>query len=197
MSNPPQEQLNAASPQQRSDARRNRAKVLAAARDLAADGDLGLPFNVIARRAGVGVGTVYRQFANPAALLEALILDRLEMLVRETVAVVAEEHDPGIALRRVLQAAFHALLADPALATVLASPRFEYPETTKLGAALAATVTDLLTKARATRQVRPDVSADDLRRLLSGVHHAVRAGEASPELADRYLHVLLDGLAPG
>lgn len=171
--------------------------MLAAARDLAAGGDLALPFNLIAQHAGVGVGTVYRQFANPSALREALVLDRLEVLVRETVSVAAEERDPGVALWRVLRAALHAQLTDPALAAVLASPRFEYPETTELGAALAAAVTELLTRARATGQIRADLSADDLRRLLSGVHHAVRAGETTPELADRYLRVLFAGITPG
>ena len=65
---------------QRADARRNREKVLAAARRQFADHGLDAQIDEIARDAGVGVGTVYRHFPNKEDLLQALADDRFEGL---------------------------------------------------------------------------------------------------------------------
>ncbi len=65
----------------RADARRNRAKVLAAAGEVFAEQGLGVPLGEIARRAGVGAGTVYRHFPSKQALLEAVFVQHLDELV--------------------------------------------------------------------------------------------------------------------
>ncbi len=70
----------------RSDAARNRALVLRIAREQLATGDESLPFNTLARLAGVGVGTVYRHFPTRHALLEALSAERLHDLVERGAA---------------------------------------------------------------------------------------------------------------
>src|SRR6266478_8196032 len=66
----------------RADARRNYAKVLAAAREAFAEGGESTSLEEIARRAGVGIGTLYRHFPNRQALLEALYVDEVEEVCR-------------------------------------------------------------------------------------------------------------------
>src|SRR5205823_8667909 len=66
----------------RADARRNYDKVLAAAREAFAEGGESTALEEIARRAGVGIGTLYRHFPNRQALLEALYIDEVEEVCR-------------------------------------------------------------------------------------------------------------------
>ena len=94
----------------RADARRNRERVLTAAREAFAELGFGVPLDVIAERAGVGPGTVYRHFPTKEALFEAVTLARVQDLV-VVARVGAESADPGAALD-----AFLARLADEAAA---------------------------------------------------------------------------------
>src|ERR1700744_902266 len=68
-------------PKLRADARRNREKVLHAARDAFAESGSDVPLDEIAARAGVGAGTVSRHFPSKEALFEAVISARIEDLV--------------------------------------------------------------------------------------------------------------------
>src|ERR687884_283553 len=81
----------------RADARRNYEKVLAAAREAFAEGGESTALEEIARRAGVGIGTLYRNFPNRQALLEALYLDEVEEVCRTAAELEAVE-DPWEAL---------------------------------------------------------------------------------------------------
>src|SRR4051812_21031631 len=81
----------------RADARRNYEKVLAAAREAFAEGGESTALEEIARRAGVGIGTLYRHFPNRQALLEALYIDEVEEVCRS--AAELEGADPWEALR--------------------------------------------------------------------------------------------------
>src|SRR5262249_14677481 len=78
----PDEPAGAARPL-RADARRNREKVLRAARDAFAASGFGVPLDEIAARAGVGPGTVYRHFPTKEALFEAVVQARLEDLIAD------------------------------------------------------------------------------------------------------------------
>src|SRR3954463_1993404 len=93
LENPPQTLL--ARPK-RADARRNYDKVLAAAREAFAEGGDSTALEEIARRAGVGIGTLYRHFPNRQALVEALYLDEVEEVCRS--AAELEGGDPWEAL---------------------------------------------------------------------------------------------------
>src|ERR1700755_1566355 len=81
----------------RADARRNSAKVVPAARDAFAEGGESTSLEEIARRAGVGIGTLYRNFPNRQALLEALYLREVEE-VRRAGAKLEDSADPWEAL---------------------------------------------------------------------------------------------------
>ena len=72
----------------RKDARTNRERILTAAREAFAEGGESTALEEIARRAGVGIGTLYRHFPNRQALLEALYVDEVEEVCRS-----AAQHD--------------------------------------------------------------------------------------------------------
>src|SRR5438876_7565800 len=80
----------------RADAQRNRAKVLAAAQEAFAAEGIAVPLDEIARRAGVGAGTVYRHFPTKEALFEAVIADRLEHFAEHATSLgTAEDSGAG------------------------------------------------------------------------------------------------------
>src|SRR5258708_13405708 len=87
----------------RADGVRNRARVLEVAYETFAAEGLGVPIDEIARRAGVGAGTVYRHFPTKEDLFRAVIGDRIEGIVEDGRAVLASG-DPGEALFTFLRA---------------------------------------------------------------------------------------------
>ncbi|MFI1767245.1 TetR/AcrR family transcriptional regulator [Streptomyces sp. NPDC020800] len=182
-------------PALRADAARNRARVLQVAREQLATGDDSLQLNAIARLAGVGVGTVYRHFPNRHALREALSAERFQELVDEAQAAAADE-DALAGLHRLLRFALMHALDDTGFAAVLESASDTDAQTSALKAELDGTVAHLLDRARRTGAIRRDVEADDMRRLLCGVEHAVRSGDSDPARIAIYLDVLLEGLRP-
>jgi AcrR family transcriptional regulator len=179
----------------RADAARNRDRVLRVAREQLAAGDSSLQLNTIARLAGVGVGTVYRHFPTRHALVEALSVERFARLVNEARAAAAEA-DALAGLHRLLRYALARSLDDPEFAAVLESSRDAEAQTSALKAELDQAVAELLTRAREAGAIRGDIEADDVRRLLCGVEHAVRVGDSDPLRVDVYLSVLLEGLRP-
>lgn len=171
-----------------------RAAVLAAARQALSAGRQ-LQLNEIARAAGVGVGTVYRHFATPQALLEALAEQRLEALTR-LAQKAASARDTAETVRGFLRNALLVLTEDPSLAQVLAETDNALPSTRALKAELASAIDQLLRRAVDTKVLPDWVTSEELERLLCGVAFAARlhpAATAKPA-AQRYLDALLDGL---
>src|SRR3954470_16851858 len=78
----------------RADAVRNRERVLEVAYETFAEEGLSVPIDEIARRAGVGAGTVYRHFPTKEPLFEAIASDRIQYLI-DSAARFAEAQDPG------------------------------------------------------------------------------------------------------
>jgi AcrR family transcriptional regulator len=179
----------------RSDAARNRARVLTIARQQVDAGDLSLQMNAIARLAEVGVGTVYRHFPTRQALLEAVSTDSYTQLVDEAQKALAAE-DAAVGFRNLMQCALKLMLADAGLAAVLASPALECEQTQLLGDELKRLFRKLLSRVHQTGAIRRDVDGDDLRRLLCGVACAVQVGKPGRQIDRRYLGYLLDGLRP-
>ena len=179
----------------RADAARNRDRVLQVAREQLAAGDRTLQLNAIARLAGVGVGTVYRHFPNRHALVEALSAERFRELVAEAQAAAGAE-DALAGLHRLLRFALDRSLDDPDFAAVLESTGDADAQTSGMKAELDQAVADLLDRARRTGAIVNGIEADDVRRLLCGVEHAVRSGDNDPARRELYLSVLLQGLRP-
>lgn len=171
----------------RRDALRNRERILAAARALAADGE-PLQLNAVARAAEVGVGTVYRHFGTPEALAEGLVEWRFVELTAAARAA-ADERDPAAALRSFLSTALAVYTADPlfADATVNSSP--SRPETVALRGALIEAFGVLVD--RAADRLRAGLDPTDLMILVCGLGYSTRL---RPERGQAYLEALLDGV---
>ena len=183
-------------PELRADAARNRAKVLLAARKSMTDGDTTLPFNLIAKNAEVGVGTVYRHFPTRQLLLEHLAEQSFERLIGQ-VQLAAMDPDPVSGVQQMLRDGLRCLLSDPALVAILDSPLFEGPQSLALGAELGTASMKVLTRAQAAGSVRADLTGDDLRRILIGIYHAVRSGRDDEGTAsERYVEIAISGLGP-
>jgi AcrR family transcriptional regulator len=177
----------------RADSARVRARMLDAARARLRDGDAELPMNAVAKAAGVGVGTVYRHFPSRQVLFESLAADSFATLVTDA-RQAADDPDTAAGLAHLLRAGLRIMLTDPSLGEVLTRPDFACTETAELSRELFAALLSLLDRARAEGVIRPDVTPDDLRRLMCGVLYAVRVG--GDDAADRYLDILLRGLRP-
>src|SRR3954453_2381050 len=107
-----------AEPRLRRDAERNRRRILAAAADAFAEGGLAVTMDEIARRAGVGVGTVYRRFPDKELLIEALFEQRIDELVALAEAA-RDEPDPFAGIVRFFESFVAVQAADRALKEVL------------------------------------------------------------------------------
>ncbi|OIK27125.1 TetR/AcrR family transcriptional regulator [Streptomyces malaysiense] len=183
------------STQLRKDAARNWDRIVAIARELVDEG-AALQLNDVARRAGLGVGTVYRHFATPEALLETVAAPCLEGLAEHGRRALAGT-DPLRALEDFLSRVVEAQVTDAALAPVTAASTDALPRTAELKRSLTTTGTELLDRAQAAAVIRPDLVAADLVPLMCGIAHAVdiHGGDTAARLrtARRYLTAFFEG----
>jgi AcrR family transcriptional regulator len=193
----------------RADARRNRERILAVATAAFAADGLSVPLDEIARRAGVGPGTLYRHFAAKETLWEAVLLDRLQRLADEAEALHRASDpsastssagdrsapDPGEALlgfidRLVAEAAPKRDLAD-----ALASAGTDVSATLAGTAArLREALGALLAAAQRSGSIRRDIGLAELMAILSGILFALRGRAGDQPDPHRAVAVLRDGL---
>lgn len=177
-------------PRMRADARRNRARVLAAAQAAFASDGLLVPLDEIARRAGVGAGTVYRHFPTKEALFEAVILHRVQGLADRAKAL--EDADPpGEALFAFVAHLTREGTAKKDLVDALGGAPL--PNVAEVNRDLWASLAELLGRAQRAGEVRADVGIADVRALLRGAFVAT-SEENDPALTDRVVAVVCDGL---
>jgi AcrR family transcriptional regulator len=179
----------------RGDARRNRERLLAAATDAFRDADEQVSLEAVAKRAGVGIGTLYRHFPTRENLVEAVYMSELDRLLASGAELLAAE-PPDLALRAWMdrfadwtagkQGMMETLRAMFAGGLIVRSSMQER---------LAATIADFLAAGAAAGSLRGDVEAADVLRSLIGL---IVVGGASPDGSslDRTLDLLLDGLRP-
>jgi AcrR family transcriptional regulator len=98
-------------PRMRVDAARNRERILAAATDVFVEQGVDAPLDEVARRAGVGIATLYRRFPDRAALMRQVALDVLRRIAAEAQAALDEEPDGARALARYLHRALDLRIA--------------------------------------------------------------------------------------
>ncbi len=180
----------------RSDASRNRLRLLEAADALIATQGLDISFNALARHAGVGVGTVYRNFTDKDDLLGALVTRRLDtaVLIWQRAADAA---DPVTALREAMMTLCEHQAADLGVWQAVTRP--------DLGQAREAfrpqvetIVTRLVSRARATGRIRPEFSAADVPIILwTGGAIAQHTADVDPGAWRRIVSALLDGFGIG
>ncbi|KUM76462.1 TetR/AcrR family transcriptional regulator [Streptomyces griseorubiginosus] len=182
----------------RADARRNYERLLKVAAEAFAEHGEGASLDDIAKRAGVGSGTLYRHFPTRRALLEAAYVDRVEGLARRA-DELAERLPPGEALTEWLYELCVGTIQVRGLGALL-------------GSAMAVTVTDggvtptvcgtqvrgaaerLVSAARESGSVRGDVEPVELLRLAYGVAGAAELGGGGGASIRRYLTLLMEGL---
>lgn len=175
----------------RSDAARNRGRILDAARDLATQGE-PLALNHVARAADVGVGTVYRHFATVEELEETLVWERFDELAELL------EDAGSTQLEAVLTAVFVMLTEDPLFERVAGRAEPALEQTAKVRARLTGQLADVLDQTRTEGALRDGIDAPEVLMLMCGLAHAVRnAGlEADGPPARALLRVVFDGLRP-
>jgi AcrR family transcriptional regulator len=175
----------------RRDAQRNRLLILEAAREVFAQQGLDARFDDIARVAGVGVGTVYRRFPDRADLIDALFERELDEVVARVEAAAADP-DPWAGLQDFITWGVEAQAADRGLSQVLADGGYGHERVARGRARIEPAVASLVERAQAAGVLRADVSALDI-----GIATAVLSQigtPAQPELRQRYVRLLLDGL---
>lgn len=176
----------------RADAARNRARVLAVAYEVFAEDGLSVPIDEIARRAGVGAGTVYRHFPAKEDLYRAVIAERIHEMVDQGRALLSDA-DPGEALYSYLRLmVLQWGAADKGLVDALAGVGIDV-NTVVPGAEdeYMTMLDELLRAAQRAGTARSDVTVRDVKALLVGCQ-AVQSYNA--EVAERATGVVFDGL---
>ncbi|MBZ6170531.1 TetR/AcrR family transcriptional regulator [Streptomyces olivaceus] len=179
----------------RAHARRNRENLVAAARAAFAAADDTVPLEGIARRAGVGIGTLYRHFPTREALVEAVYAAELDA-VTDSAAALVEELPPEQALRAWMEryAAFVATKRTMlnTLHSGWASGRLATPATRER---ITAAIGAFLTAGARTGALRADVEAEDVTAMVLGVFLSTGA-DAGPGRLERRLGLVVDALRP-
>jgi AcrR family transcriptional regulator len=174
----------------RADARRNYDKVLTAAREAFAEGGESTALEEIARRAGVGIGTLYRHFPNRQALLEALYVNEVEEVCRS--AAELDGGDPWEALSSWFESLIGYLATKQALAGELLnyldrdSALFQVCRTSLYDAG-----GPMLKRAQEAGAARPDVEFPEVMQMVMGIS---KIPVADPSQTEHMLRIALDGL---
>jgi AcrR family transcriptional regulator len=181
----------------RADARRNYDRLLSAA--LAAFAEHGADdasLEEIARRAGVGIGTLYRHFPTRQALLEAVYRDQVEAL-RSRADDLRESESPADALAAWLRALVSFSSTKTSLTTALLATLGKDSELlSACSMVICGAAETLLTRAQEAGVVRKDADPLDVIRLVHAVNIATQRGPTDPGQTDRMLGLILDGLRP-
>jgi AcrR family transcriptional regulator len=177
----------------RADARRNHERLVTTAREAFTEHGVEASLDDIAKRSGVGPGTLYRHFPTRDALLAAVYRGDVEALAAradELAQALPPDEALSAWLRLQLDYIKHKYGLGAAVKTMLGkdSDTLVWCRDTMRGA-----LGRLLTRAQEAGAVRPDVDAADVLRLVHGVG---MASESAPEQADRLLSLVLDGLRP-
>jgi AcrR family transcriptional regulator len=176
----------------RADAKRNRDHVLDVAHEVFAAEGLDVPIDEIARRAGLGVGTLYRHFPTKEALFMAIVLRRMEQVAAAARALEAAK-DPGAAFFAFLSNMIDEAPAKKDLMLALAGTGFD-PHRTEAKSEIKRAVGKLLARAQEVGAVRADVLVGEVFSLLNGVHAAINAYERDAKSRARLVAIVFDGL---
>lgn len=181
---------------QRADAARNRERVLASAEAVLARDGLSASMRAIAADAGLGLGTIYRNFPTQEALYQAIIVRRTSALIDEA-AELAGAPDPGQALfgyfTRVVEHAMRTKAMTDLLARAGIDPKSGMAG---IGSDMRHAVEVLLGRAQQAGAVRPDLRMPELMAILTAVCMAAEHSQWDAQLRARTLAVVFDGMRP-
>ena len=180
----------------RADARRNRDSLLRAATLAFAAEGLSVSLDEIARRAGVGPGTLYRHFPTKEALIEAIVLYRLGELF-EAARTYAAADDPGAALFEYLHVFARQAAAKHDLFDSLGAAGIDIKERcSAMVDELMAIVEVLRQRAVEAGAIRADVASDELLDLVVGASYGHGSGAPDAARIERLVTIVCDGLRP-
>ncbi|MBM7788466.1 TetR/AcrR family transcriptional regulator [Tenggerimyces flavus] len=179
----------------RADARRNRERVLAVAQEAFATEGLAVSIPEIARRAGVGVGTIYRQFPTKEALFEAIVVEGMTAIL-ESARSLSTAEDAGAAFFQFVEEATEEGAVNGALKDALAGTGYDLKAATSGTAEeLVQIIGTLLRRGQEAGAVRTDVTVPELFALISGVLAATATDRNRDRPAMRHLlSIVCDGL---
>jgi AcrR family transcriptional regulator len=182
----------------RADARRNRERILQAARELFASEQPEVQVDDVARRAGVGVGTVYRHFPDKQALMGELVRERF-LIFNENLraALVDESASPFDALAGALRANAGSVAEDAATRFAFMSggePVFAYAQSEM--EEFMRLSSELVARARDAGQLQPDFRAEDIPMLMCGVCAAIDKRHDGWDWR-RHLELIVRGMRTG
>jgi AcrR family transcriptional regulator len=173
----------------RADARRNRQRVLKAARAVFGDQGIDAQIDDVAKRAKVGVGTVYRHFPTKEALLDALVRERFEEIAVYAVEAL-EREDAWEGFCELIWRAAERNAVDRAFCEIVAfTDQSRIVEQT----GLAASTNELMTRAKTAGRMRADATQMDIPILMAGCGAVMQIHQSSA-MWRRYLSIMLDGL---
>jgi AcrR family transcriptional regulator len=178
----------------RSDARRNRDAILSAARQLFCDQGVEAPLEEIARRAGVGIATLYRRFPSRVELLDAVLADTLQAHIDAATRALAMD-DPWEGFCYFLEETCRLQASDRGLNDAMG---MRFPRTPALEAArrrLFDLGGQLIARAQQAGRLRPDLTHEDLAFVAWANARILQASRAAgaPDAWRRHLGFLLDG----
>jgi AcrR family transcriptional regulator len=175
----------------RADARRNRERVLEGAREVFAEHGRDAQMDDVAKRAGVGVGTVYRHFPTKEALVAALAVSLFERVLQAGRDAL-EMDDPWEAFTSALWTGGETLSSDRAFTEIVGQA--EIPFSTELQTEMYEVYSQLIERAKASGDLRPDIVIDDIPMFMCGIGMATVKPHCCPGAWRRHLTVVIDGL---
>jgi AcrR family transcriptional regulator len=180
----------------RADAQRNHEKILQAAEEIFALDGVAVPIDIVAERAGVGIGTLYRHFPTKESLYEAIVLTRLnDLLCIADAAIEDSKAEPGAALDSYLREFARQASEKRDLFEALDQAGID------IKSILAERVDELVTRIDVLREravesgrIRSDVGTQDILNLISGTCHAAGHSGVDDQEVQRLVSIVIAGI---
>lgn len=177
----------------RADAARNVEKIVVAAREVYAERGPDAPLDEIARRAGVGIATLYRRFPDKGVLLRAVMDRQFAEVLAPAVESASRDEDPRRGLGRVMEAALSSAAAEHG---VLTAARGAGVLTAEVSDRFFQALDPLVARCQRTGAIRDDLVPEDFRRIMIMLVSVLWTMDPAHGGWRRYVTLVLDGLAP-
>ncbi|WP_406177983.1 TetR/AcrR family transcriptional regulator [Streptomyces sp. NBC_00996] len=180
----------------RADARRNYERLLAEARSAFAEHGTGASLEDVARRAGVGIGTLYRHFPNRHALMSAVFQDAVDALLARSRELLDAPQPCAALVDWLRDIITHASEYRGLSRALMSASQDNGSDLARCSGPMHEAGSALLLRAQKAGAVRPDISIGDLLQLTNAIALAAEETPDEPQLANRLLTLTLRGLKP-